>query len=84
MGGHTGATSEPTTSLCAGKFLRQPLQIVVGRIDIGMRQRQKQIDAIELLTPSTSAAAVRSSIVSRSIGGSESGPLPTSPGHIAL
>src|SRR5688572_24898607 len=34
--------------------------------------------------PSTLAAAVRSSIVSRSIGGSESGPLPTSPGHIAL
>ncbi len=35
-------------------------------------------------TPSTSAAAVRSSIVSRSIGGSESGPLPTTPGQAAL
>ena len=35
-------------------------------------------------TPSTSAAAVRSSMVSRSMGGSESGPLPTSPGHMAL
>jgi hypothetical protein len=33
---------------------------------------------------SISAAAVKSSISSRSIGGSESGPLPTSPGHIAL
>src|SRR6185436_14903501 len=36
------------------------------------------------LTPSTDASAVRSSIVSRSMGGSPSGPLPTSPGHIAL
>ena len=35
-------------------------------------------------TPSTLAAAVRLIIVSRSIGGSESGPLPTSPGQAAL
>ena len=35
-------------------------------------------------TPLTWAAAVRSSMVSRSMGGSESGPLPTNPGHIAL
>ena len=35
-------------------------------------------------TPSTRAAAVRFSIVSKSIGGSEPGPFPTSPGHIAL
>ena len=37
------------------------------------------------LTPSTSAFAVRSSIVSRSMDGSASGePLPTTPGQAAL
>ena len=36
------------------------------------------------LTPSTSALAVNSNKVSRDIGGSESGPLPTMPGHVAL
>jgi hypothetical protein len=36
------------------------------------------------LTPSTSAAAVKSSMVSSSIGGSESGPFPTTPGQAAL
>jgi hypothetical protein len=35
-------------------------------------------------TPSTLAADVRLIIVSRSIGGSESGPLPTRPGQAAL
>jgi len=35
-------------------------------------------------TPSTDAAAVMLIIVSRSIGGSESGPFPTSPGQAAL
>ena len=36
------------------------------------------------LMPSTSAAAVRSSIVSRSMAGSDPSPLPTTPGHAAL
>src|SRR5712692_11134596 len=35
-------------------------------------------------TPLTEALAVKASIVSRSMGGSESGPLPTRPGHMAL
>ncbi len=36
------------------------------------------------LTPSTSALTVSEIIVSRSMAGSESGPLPTRPGHMAL
>ena len=84
VGGHTGATTEPTTNPSRANLVAQPLQIVVGRIDADVRVEQKQIDAVELRRRSTSALAVRSSIVSRSIGGSEPGPLPTSPGHIAL
>jgi hypothetical protein len=48
-----------------------------------VRVEEEQIHAIER-APSTSAAAVRRSMVSRPMGGSESGPLPTRPGHMAL
>ena len=68
----------------ARNLVGQPLQISsVGRVDAVCADRQGKSTPSNLL-PSTSAAAVRSSIVSRPIGGSESGPLPTRPGHIAL
>src|SRR5687768_13904142 len=83
VGGHTGATSEPTTNprfrmLSASRFnaSRSESMSTCG----SNRKRSTPSNR----APSTSAAAVRSSIVSRSIGGSESGPLPTRPGHIAL
>jgi len=83
VGGQTGATSDPTTKP------RRPMRSA-------SRSRSPRLASMSTCgsnrkrstpskrTPFTLAAAVRSSIVSRSIGGSESGPLPTSPGHIAL
>ena len=83
VGGQTGATTEPTTSLrrralSASRFTSssEPSMLKCGE----KRNRSKPSN----FTPSTSAAAVRSSMVSRSIGGSESGPLPTTPGQDAL
>ena len=31
-----------------GQFVRESLEVVVGRIDVGVRQRQEQVDAVEL------------------------------------
>ena len=50
------------------------------RVDADVRIEEKQIDAVELRRRSTLAPAVRSSIVSRSIGGSASG-CPCRPGR---
>ena len=47
-GGQTGATNEPATRLCAASLSASRLQVVVGGIDVGVRQRQEQIDAVEL------------------------------------
>ena len=83
VGGQTGATTEPITrlrwrALSASAFSSssEASMLTCG----SNRNRSKPSN----LTPSTSAAAVRSSIVSSGIGGSESGPLPTTPGQAAL
>ncbi len=70
--------------LLRAELVGELLQVVVCRVDADVRDRRGRGRRRRTCTPSTSAAAVRSSIVSRSIGGSESGPLPTRPGHMAL
>ena len=84
VGGHTGATSEPTTRwrrpMLSASFLMS--SSVESMLTCGSKRNRSTPSN---LTPLTSAFAVLSSIVSRSIGGSAPGPpLPTSPGHIAL
>ena len=84
VGGHTGATSEPTTRLrrpmLSASFFRS--SSVESMLTCGSKRKRSTPSN---LTPFTSAFAVWSSIVSRSIGGSAPGPpLPTRPGHIAL
>ena len=81
-GAHTGATSEPH-QVAARKLVRQPLQIVVGRIDVGVRREQEQIDAVELYAVHLGGGSqVEHRVeIDRRL---ESGPLPTRPGHIAL
>ena len=46
-GGHTGATSEPTTRFFDAYLVGQPLDVVVGRIDVDVRVEEEQIDAVE-------------------------------------
>ena len=80
----SGATTEPTT-----KPLAAILSAIVFKssslISILICGSNRKISTPSNLTPSTSAAAVRSSIVSRSSEGSAPGePLPTRPGHMAL
>jgi len=82
-GGHTGATMEPITrsfarTLSASAFSSSSdaSMLVCGSA--------AKMSMPSNFWPFTSAAAVSSSIVSRLIGGSDSGPLPTRPGHIAL
>ena len=82
-GGQTGATTcrspgSAPRALSASAFDRRRSSRC--RCAASKRNRSKPSNR----TPSTSAAAVRSSIVSRSIGGSASCPLPTTPGHAAL
>ncbi len=84
VGGHTGATSEPTTRpfprILSASRLRS--SSVESMLTCGSN-RNRSTPSNRL--PFDRAAAVRSSIVSRSIGGSAPGPpLPTRPGHIAL
>ena len=43
-----GATTEPTTKFRAAMLFREPLQVVVGGIDIDMRSEQEKIHAIEV------------------------------------
>src|SRR5215813_4950349 len=84
VGPQTGATSEPMTRLRAATLSARRLRSSsLESISVCGRERKMSIPSKR--TPSTSAAAVRSSIVSRSITGSASGPpLPTSPGQVAL
>ncbi len=85
VGGQTGATTDPTSRPKRAHLVGQSRQVVIARIDADVRFEQEQIHAIELhAIVHSRAAAVRWSMVSRSIGGSESGPLPTRPGHMAL
>jgi hypothetical protein len=83
VGGQTGATTEPITrfrfsafSASAFKSSSEASMLTWG----SNKNRSKPSN----LMPSTSAAAVSSSMVSSGIGGSESGPLPTTPGQAAL
>ena len=83
VGGHTGATREPARSPLAARFsARRARSSSEESISVCGSERKRSTPSNR--TPSTAAAAVRFSMVSRSIGGSESGPLPTSPGHMAL
>ncbi len=83
VGGQTGATTVPITSFRARALSASRLMSssVASMSTCGAKRNRSKPSN---LTPSTSAAAVRSSIVSRSIGGSASGPLPTTPGQAAL
>ena len=47
VGGHTGATTDPTTRPSAPNLVRQPRQIVIARIDRNVRFEQEEIHAIE-------------------------------------
>jgi hypothetical protein len=83
VGGQTGATTEPTTNpfeaiLSATRFKSSSLMSML------MCGSKRKMSTPSNFTPLTSAFAVRSSMVSRSMAGSESGPLPTRPGHMAL
>ena len=83
VGGQTGATSDPARSpLEASLSARRARSSSEESISVCGRDRKRSTPSKR--TPSTSAAAVRFSMVSRSMGGSESGPFPTSPGHMAL
>ena len=84
VGGHTGATSEPTANpfepiVSARRAMSAAL---ASMLTCGSKRNRSTPSNFR---PSTAVLAVRSSIVSRSIVGSAPGlPLPTSPGHIAL
>ncbi len=47
VGGQTGATSEPTTSLRLAMLSARLFQLIIGRVDAGVGQRKNKIDAIE-------------------------------------
>src|SRR5262245_55265111 len=84
VGGHTGATTDPTTNPLERTFSASRW-IPLSSMSMLMWGSYRKMSTPSNLMPSTSAAAVRSSIVSRSMVGSAPGlPLPTSPGHIAL
>ena len=83
VGGHTGATSDPTTRLRDATWSASRFRSSSDASMLTCGSKRKRSTPSNF-TPPTFAAAVRFSIVSRSIGGSESGPLPTSPGHMAL
>ncbi len=76
VGGQTGATTEPIISPRAPALSASALisSSVASMLTCGRNRKRSNPSN---LTPSTSAAAVRSSIVSRSIGGSGAFPLPT-------
>ena len=47
VGGHTGATSDPTIRSFERILSASRLQVVVGRVDADVRIEEKQIDAVE-------------------------------------
>ncbi len=83
VGGQTGATTEPTTKPWDLIFLARASRSasVESMFTCGSNRNRSTPSNF---WPSTSAAAVRSSIVSRPIGGSLPSPLPTTPGQAAL
>jgi hypothetical protein len=83
VGGQTGPTTEPISrprdrTRSASAFIASALA------SMSTWGANRNRSTPSNFTPSTSAAAVRSSIVSRSIAGSEPSPLPTTPGQAAL
>ncbi len=60
------------------------LESVVVDIDVDVRIEEEQVHAVEFRRRPRSLRLVSRIIVSRSIGGSESGPFPTNPGQAAL
>src|SRR3954463_8724727 len=83
VGGQTGATSDPARSPLEFRLSASRARSSSDEsISVWGRERKRSTPSNR--EPSTLADAVRQSMVSRSMGGSESGPLPTSPGHIAL
>ena len=82
-GGQTGATMEPIARLWRAAFSASCFASSSVKSILVWGAAWK-MSMPSNFTPFTSALAVSEIMVSRSIGGSESGPLPTSPGHIAL
>jgi len=84
VGGQTGATSEPITSLRERTFSARRLRSSSVE-SISTCVRTRTIDAVELRAVHL-GRRVRSSIVSRLMGGSESGPFPRRPArpHYAI
>src|ERR1041385_4073608 len=84
VGPHTGATTDPTARFFAPILSASALiWSSVESIETCGSNRKRSTPSN--FWPSTSAFAVYSSIVSRSIAGSAPGlPLPTRPGHMAL
>src|SRR5229473_107771 len=83
VGPQTGATTDPMTNplariLSASALIWSSLALM---FTCGSKRNRSTPSNF---TPLTEALAVKASIVSRSMGGSESGPLPTRPGHMAL
>jgi hypothetical protein len=82
--GHTGATSEPTASPFAAILSAITLRSS-SEMSMFVCGSKRKRSTPSNFVPFTSACAVMSSIVSRSMNGSAPGlPLPTRPGHMAL
>src|ERR1700722_3882786 len=83
VGGHTGATTEPTTSPIPNTLSdsRARSSSLASMLTCGSNRNRSTPSNF---APFAFAAAVRRSMLSRSMGGSESGPFPTRPGHMAL
>ena len=84
VGGQTGATTEPMTNPLA-QILSASFFKPFSSMSMLTWGSKRNRSTPSNLTPLTSALAVRSSMVSRSMQGSAPGlPLPTKPGHMAL
>ena len=83
VGGHTGATTVPIWSFRDDAFSASCLtsSSLASILTWGSKRKRSKPSNF---APSNSAAAVRSSIVSRPMGGSPPSPLPTTPGQAAL
>src|SRR3954462_5958774 len=85
VGGHTGATSDPIIRFFARTLSASRARSSLLESMLTCGSKRKRSTPSNRVPSGVRAFAVRSSIVSRSIGGSPPGaPLPTSPGHMAL
>ena len=78
-----GATKLPISNPCAATLSAKAF---APSLPLSMSKcgGNKPISTPSNFTPSTSAAAVMANMLSNEITGSESGPFPTIPGHVAL